>query len=128
MDTPEEEAAARIAANRLDPTRSDVLPHVVDYIRAEFELPAADEPFVRLTSHSRRGTLAGAAENLITRVGRPVEGAASAGEITPAEPLLQRLAQKIGRVERRQRADGAAVVRPVIEPAPASAQDLRPSH
>ena len=51
MDTPEEEAAARIAANRLDPTRSDVLPHVVDYIRAEFEPPAADEPFVRLTSH-----------------------------------------------------------------------------
>ncbi len=51
MDTPAEEVAARIAANRLDPARADVLPHVVDFIRAEFEPPAADEPFVRFTSH-----------------------------------------------------------------------------
>jgi predicted kinase len=50
MDTPEAVIAERIEANRRQPMRGDVLPHVVDFIRDEFQPPAPDEPFVRFMS------------------------------------------------------------------------------
>jgi predicted kinase len=50
VDTPEAVVEARIAANRANPSRADVLPHVVRFIRNEFEPPAPDEPQVRFTA------------------------------------------------------------------------------
>ncbi|HEV2558390.1 MAG TPA: ATP-binding protein [Microvirga sp.] len=50
VDTPEAVIAARIAANRANPSRADVLPHVLQFIRDEFEPPATDEPQVRFTA------------------------------------------------------------------------------
>jgi predicted kinase len=50
VDTPAEVMAARIEANRREPTRGHVLPHVVEFIRNEFEPPASDEPFVRFVT------------------------------------------------------------------------------
>ncbi len=44
---PDEIVEARIAANRLAPTRPDVKPEVVEHIRREFQRPADDEPVVR---------------------------------------------------------------------------------
>ena len=44
-----------------------------------------------------------------------VEGAAQQPEIAPAEPLLQRLPEQIGRVESRKRLDLAPVGVPVLE-------------
>src|ERR671911_383587 len=51
-----------------------------------------------------------------------VERAAQRAQIAPGEPLLERAAQEIGGVERRERAD-LALAKPVGEPAPAGAQD-----
>src|SRR3954453_15729943 len=56
-----------------------------------------------------------------SRPGFFVERAAKRAEVAPGEPLLQRAAQEVGRVERRERADVAP--RPVGEPASAAAQD-----
>ena len=53
----------------------------------------------------------------------PVQGPPQGLEIAPAETLLQRLAQEIGRVQRRQGTDLAPILGLVGEPAAAGAQD-----
>lgn len=50
VDTPDAVTRARVEANRRDPVRPDVLPHVVEFIRAEFQPPRDDEPFVRFAA------------------------------------------------------------------------------